>query len=286
MSADHHDHPPYQAHHFDSMEQQNQSSMMGMWLFMAQEIMFFGGLFAAYMAYRFSYPAAWVAGASTLDVNLGFINTLVLICSSFTVILMVMAARKGSDKGIMGWLVATMVLGAAFLGIKYVEYTGKFDHHLFPGKNFDTHYVMGKMAAHPEKYAEFKGMGIDWVHELVGHESHDHESGDKHHGSEDDHAKEGAHGDAGDHGDHGGHALPADATAPLGIALYFGLYFAMTGTHALHMVIGIGIGIWLLVKTKRGAWCSEYHPYIEYFGLYWHFVDIVWIFLFPLLYLI
>jgi cytochrome c oxidase subunit III len=299
MSSEHHDHPPYQKHYFESMVQQNQASMMGIWLFMAQEIMFFGGLFGAYTAYRYTYPAAYAASAETLDVFLGFMNTLVLIGSSYTVVLMVHAAREGKKNAMAIWMVATMILGAAFLGVKVVEYKAKFDHKLVPGKHFDDHYVVASMIKDDkavEKMSRFPENG--WVRDYqaaragAADHSGDHaeEPGSNTtHGKGDTHEKkDGAHGAKGDSGDHSGdaHPVPAGAKAPKGTPLYFALYFAMTGTHALHMIIGEGIAIWLLICILRGRFSPAYHPQIEYFGLYWHFVDIVWIFLFPLLYLI
>lgn len=236
-------HPSYQQHHFDTMEQQSESTLLGIWLFMAQEIMFFGGLFGAYTWYRIAYPETYAIGAGTLDWKLGCFNTVVLIGSSLTVVLAVYAARHGSKAGIMKWLVATFILGGVFLGVKYVEYSAKIDHHLVPGYNFDWEYY--KTHGHAEAKT---GEGV------VGGYAKD--------------------------------LYVEDTKTPPGIQLYYSLYFAMTGMHALHMVIGAGLIIWLMILTARNTFCAEYYPHIEYFGLYWHFVDIVWIFLFPLLYLI
>ena len=242
MSDGHAHHPPHQKHYFDSMEQQSQATTLGMWLFMAQEIMFFGGLFAAYTIYRLIYSDTWHVGSDIVRHALtwGLINTVVLILSSLTVVFAVQSARKGSKNGILGWLFLTLILGGVFLGIKGIEYKAKFDEYLVPGYNFDWQKHMDVMASH------------------------------------------GGHG--------GAHAVTVpDEVAhhtPPGIQIFFSLYFAMTGMHALHMVIGAGLIIWLMILTARGRFSKEYYPHIEYFGLYWHFVDIVWIFLFPLLYLV
>ncbi len=298
MSSEHQDHPPYQRHFFENMVQQSQASMMGIWLFMAQEIMFFGGLFGAYTAYRYAYPAAYAASASTLDVFLGFLNTLVLIGSSYTVVLMVCAARAGKKNAMAVWMVATMILGGVFLGVKVVEYKAKFEHHLFPGENFDDHYIVASMVKDDktaEKMAHFPENR--WVREYRAAHENEHDEGASAHppdghkphtGHTQEEHKAGDHGTKGGHGDSAGdvHAVPPGAKAPKGTPLYFALYFAMTGTHALHMIIGEGIAIWLLICILQGRFSPAYHPQIEYFGLYWHFVDIVWIFLFPLLYLI
>ena len=258
------DRPPYQQHFFANMKQQNNTTLLGMWMFMVQEIMFFGGLFGAYTFYRFKYPDAWAVGASTLDWKLGALNTVILIGSSLTIVFSVQAARFGDKKGIIKWLLITLILGFGFLGVKTVEYSAKFDHGLIPGKHFNTQYVV------------------------------DHMNGvDSHHGDDHD-----THGDA--HGHHeveiqvsdvkaGAYALETykkNTQPPQGIEIYYALYFAMTGMHALHMVIGAGLLLWIVGKAKNDCFNKEYYPHVEYFGLYWHFVDLVWIFLFPLLYLI
>ena len=210
-----HPHHPALAHHFDSLEQQKEASTLGMWVFLVTEVLFFGGLFAAYCVYRNWYPDAFAAASHELDVTLGAINTAVLITSSLTMALGVHAAQLGQRRLLMIFLVATMILGAAFLGIKGVEYYHKFAEHHVPGPAF-----------HFEK-------------------------------------------------EHFRHAQ-----------IFFSLYFVMTGLHALHMIIGIGIMLVMLWWAWRGTITAEYYAPIEISGLYWHFVDIVWIFLFPLLYLL
>ena len=202
-------------HHFDDIEQQHETGTLGMWAFLVTEVLFFGGLFGAYAVYRSQYPEAFMRASAHLDVNLGGINTIVLICSSLTMALAVYAAQKGSKNGIILGLIGTLVFGSGFLGIKVVEYHDKWVHHLVPGPHFMFNGVQG------------------------GHEQ-----------------------------------------------LYFALYFAMTGMHAFHMVIGMILMVWLIAKARKGYFTAGHHPLIENFGLYWHFVDIVWIFLFPLLYLI
>jgi cytochrome c oxidase subunit 3 len=225
---------PYQQHHFESMQQQTQSTLLGIWLFMAQEILFFGGLFAAYTIYRILYPQAWAAGASSQNLWLGTFNTIVLIGSSLSIVLAVNAARHNDRKGVLKFFALTLLLGAVFFGVKYVEYSTKWEHHLVPGLRWDD---------------------ASALHTLQGHH-------------------------------HRGEGEGAMTVLPKGIQLYYSLYFVMTGMHALHMVIGFGLAIWIMIKTARGCFNAEYYPHIEYFGLYWHFVDVVWIFLFPLLYLV
>ncbi len=203
------------AHQFDSTEQQKESATLGMWLFLVQEILFFGGLFMTYLLYRWRDPMAFAAGSHELDILLGGFNTVVLIGSSLTMAMAVHSAQTDKQKALVRWLVATGVLGFVFLVVKYFEYSAKWHHHLIPGPNF-----------------HFEG--------------------------------------------------PVGARAQM----FFSLYFAMTGMHALHMIIGIGILVWILRRSLRGEFGASYYNPVEIFGLYWHFVDIVWIFLFPLLYLI
>jgi cytochrome c oxidase subunit III len=202
-------------HHFADLAQQREAGMLGMWVFLATEIMFFGGLFTAYIVYRTLYPWAFAGGSHHLDIVLGGINTAILITSSLTMAMGVYYSQQGNQKKLILFLILTIVLGASFLGIKSVEYAHKYEQHLIPGPNF---------------------------------------------------------------------VFPQDGH-PQQAQLFFSLYFAMTGMHALHMVIGIGILATLVVMAARGRFV-QYNAPIEISGLYWHFVDVVWIFLYPLLYLI
>jgi cytochrome c oxidase subunit 3 len=202
-------------HQFDAPEQQLDASRLGMWVFLATEILFFGGMFTCYAAYRYAYPEAFARASNHLDVWLGSLNTAILICSSLTMALAVHSAEEGRRRAIIIFLIATMILGAAFLGVKFYEYYQKFEEHLVPGWDF-----------------KFEG------------------------------------------------ANPGPA------AIFFSFYFAMTGMHALHMIIGFGLQTYLAVAAWQDRFSAEYHTPVEIVGLYWHFVDIVWIFLFPLLYLL
>lgn len=203
-------------HQFDSFAQQRESASLGMWVFIAQEIMFFGGLFLAYLIYRTHNQEAFHAGSHTLDIGLGAFNTAVLIGSSLTMALAVRAAQIDKRKATALFLIATIFLGGIFLGVKVVEYSHKFHDHLVPGPHFEW------------ERAE-------------------------------------------------------DANR---VQMFFNLYFAMTGLHALHMIVGIGILAPLAVLAWRGKFSSNNYNLVEGTGLYWHFVDIIWIFLFPLLYLL
>jgi cytochrome c oxidase subunit 3 len=205
-------HPKLQEHFYD-MDQQLEASTLGMWVFLVTEVMFFGGLFMAYLVYRTAYPEAWVAGSHHLNVPLGALNTTVLICSSVTMVLAVRSAQVGSRMGQIVWLIFPMLLGSTFLVVKYFEYAEKFHHHLVPGPHFDP-------------------------------------------------------------------------TLPAPEQIFFSLYFIMTGIHAAHMVVGIVLMLIILAMAWRGKFGPKYYGPVEVSGLYWHFVDIVWIFLFPLLYLL
>lgn len=213
------------AHQFDDPEQQYEAGSLGMWLFLVTEIMFFGGLFTAYTVYRSLYLHGFEAGSRLLEVHWGATNTGVLIASSLTMALAVRSAQLGRRKALLTFLVLTMFFGLAFLGIKYVEYSHKWEHSLVPGLRFSPE---GEILA----------------------------------------------------------TLLARHAVLSKVELYFCFYFFMTGMHALHMVIGEGILATLVIRASRGEFSAQYYNPVEISGLYWHFVDIVWIFLFPLLYLI
>ena len=227
----HHEALPQHRHHFETQEQQREAGTFGMWLFLLTEIMFFGGLFYAYLLYRNWYNEAFVVSSNQLSIPLGAANTAILITSGFFMALAVWAAEVRKKTLLVIFLVLTTVFGVAFLGIKYVEYHEKWEKHHIPGANFDVREFVN-----PHAYGlKEKPLAPDMAQKTQ---------------------------------------------------VFFFLYFAMTGMHALHMIIGVGLLIWLLWRANRGEFSSGYVAPIENFGLYWHFVDIVWLFLFPLLYLI
>ncbi len=206
---------PELAHHFESYAQQNQAGALGMWAFLVQEVMFFGGLFTVYLVYRTLHPSAFLEGSAHLPVDLGTLNTVVLIGSSLTMALAVREAQLGRGRNAALFIAATMALALAFLGVKSVEYGHKWHDGLVPG----LHWAPGPGA-------------------------------DPH------------------------------------LNLFYALYFVMTGCHALHMLIGLVLMVFVARKAWRGGYSPRNHLGIECLGLYWHFVDLVWIFLFPLLYLL
>jgi cytochrome c oxidase subunit III len=243
---------------FQTLEQQKESATLGMWVFLITEILFFGGLFLAYTINRHAFPTAFGVGGNMLDLTLGAVNTVVLILSSFTMAMAVWSAQTSRKAGVTGFLILTLLLGGVFLGVKVVEYKQKFDHHLIPGRNFDITYC----ARNPSACG------------LSGKELQDETK-------EIQEAVEVEKPNRADPGEEAG-VIALNAHAQL----YFSLYFGMTGLHALHMVIGAGLLLWLILEARKGRFDANYNTPVENIGLYWHFVDIVWIFLFPLLYLI
>lgn len=198
-----------------SREDERHMNNLGMWLFLASEVMLFGGLFTAYLIYRYTYPQVFVEASRHLDVVLGAINTAILLTSSLTMALAVNSIQRGLRRSLIAFLLITVLLGLVFVGIKGSEYLHTIQEGLFPGQNF-----------------LFEGP----------------------------HARE--------------------------ARLFFSLYYTMTGLHAAHMLIGIAAMLLLAFLAWRHKFSAENHDVIEMMGLYWHFVDVVWIFLFPLLYLV
>jgi cytochrome c oxidase subunit III len=203
------------AEQFDDLDQQRRVATLGMWVFLATEVIFFGALFVSYTVYRTAHYEAFAEGSRHMDLLLGSINTAVLVTSSLTMALAVHAAQRGKRKAILAFLSLTMVLGAAFVALKFLEYAEHLGEGLNPGPGFS-----------------FSSPRAAQVH------------------------------------------------------LFISFYFVMTGAHALHMVIGLGLLSTMFLLAWKGRFTEDYHNPVEVTGLYWHFVDIVWIFLYPLFYLI
>ncbi len=203
------------AEQFDDIDQQRSAAQLGMWIFLATEVLFFGGLFLSYTVYRFTYGDVFVEASRRLDVVLGGTNTAVLLVSSLLMALAVRAAQLDRRRLLVQLLLGTALLGLVFMSIKAVEYHKDYVEHLIPG----TH---------------FRWTGAD----------------------------------------------------PRNAELFFWLYFGMTGLHAIHVTAGIGVLLVLAVLAWRGKFAAGNYNPVEISGLYWHFVDIVWVFLFPLLYLV
>ena len=287
-----HEHHPMQKHHFDDMTQQYEASGFGMWVFLVQEVMFFGGLFVAYLVYRNLYFNAFGTASATLRIWLGTFNTIVMIASSLTMAMAVNAASLGKRKLTMLFLTSTLVLGSVFLGIKVIEYSEKFEKREEPGANFCFHpngeAECSNVVERADEPDTLPGTLRIVKRYLTGGWGRlpegGHVSGPEHAATANEAGASGAEVEAMTTGDMPG-ANERQRSMP-GSEIYFGLYFAMTGMHALHMIIGAGILLWLLYWAHKGLYTQEYFTPVENFGLYWHFVDIIWIYLFPLLYLI
>lgn len=206
---------PRLAGHFASLEVQNHAARIGMWLFLVTEILTFAGLFVCYTVYRYLYPEAFAEASRLLSLELGTVNTLVLITSSFTAAMAVHYAKEGQNKLVALMCGLTIAMALAFLVIKGFEYEHKFDVGQLPGR-----------------YYTYAGL-----------------------------------------------QLP-------GASMFFTVYFLATGLHAIHLTIGMSILIWMTIKALRNEFGHGYYVPVELASLLWHLVDLVWIFLFPLLYLI
>jgi cytochrome c oxidase subunit 3 len=223
-AAAHGQHDPYVAHHFTDWDQQRESSTLGMWLFLAQEVMFFGGMFCAYVVYRVLHGEGFAAGSGALNITIGGINTTILLTSSLSMAMAVYYAHTGQNKKVFWAITLTQIFGLAFLLIKLTfEYAPKFAEGVVPGAS--------------------------WM-------------------------------------PHGHYASLATVADQGGLQMYFVLYYIMTSMHALHMVIGMGIMGWLMWLAHKNHFGPKRYMAVENFGLYWHFVDIVWVFLFPMFYII
>jgi cytochrome c oxidase subunit III len=189
-----------------------EGSKLGMWLFLFTEILLFGGLFILYSAYRARYPLEFHDGGQHLNVVIGVANTIILLTSSLTVALSITAIQKGNRKLSIQCLLGTIVLGAAFLVDKYIEWSGEIHHGLYPNS-------------------------------------------------------------------------PVLLKRPPGEQIFFGLYYSMTGLHGLHVFLGISLLSVMLILVIREKITRDDFNKLEYAGLYWHLVDVIWIFLLPLFYL-
>ncbi len=240
MASSEHHGPSFLAHHFDTPQQQFSAAKLGMWLFLAQELLFFSGLFVAYGVYRVAHPEAFSVGSHLLDWKLGALNTVVLLLSSFTAAMAVRSAQlgEGAKPGFnrtAQWLVATILLACVFMVVKYLEYTHKIHVGTLPGQFF-------------QPTAE----GLAELQAAIGR-------------------------------------TPPEmgvTEVPFHIRSFLGIYFVMTGVHGLHVLIGIGVFTWIALRAMKGEFGKEYFTPVDLGALYWHLVDLIWIYLFPLLYLI
>jgi cytochrome c oxidase subunit 3 len=220
-------------HHFPSARAEAEASKMGMWFFLATEVLLFAGLFCAYAAYKTLHPEMFKGAHKLLDVKWGGVNTMVLIFSSLTMALAVRASQMGDRAKTTLFLAITLLCGAAFLGVKYIEYGHKFHVGLLPGQYYNMRgFIEEYTVKHPE--------------------------------------------------------IPVADVLRLAPSAhqFFGIYFLMTGLHGLHVIIGMAAIAWVLVRNLRGVFSPAFFFPVELVGIYWHLVDLIWIYLFPLLYLV
>lgn len=231
------------AHHFENLEHQHASGKLGVWLFLATEILMFGGLIVGYIIMNGVWPDMFALGAEQLDWRLGALNTVLLLTSSYTMAVGVHSAQTNNNNKCFWYLIVTILCGLGFMCVKYIEYSGKLSHGLAPGHFFDIEAV--------RHYSQ------DLAHQMAAF-------------------------------------LPdasKAATEGLGVTrphmgMYFAFYFCMTGLHALHVLAGMALIAWAAWRARRKEFSSKYYTAVEGVGLFWHLVDLVWIYLFPLLYLV
>ena len=287
-----HEHPAHLAHHFESLQQQYDSGKFGIWLFLTTEILMFSGLFCGYAVLRSLHPEIFLYAHHYLSVPLGALNTAVLIFSSFTMAWGVRAAQLGQNKLLVRLLTITLACAFVFLGVKFVEYKNKWEEDLLPGK----YYNPGEPPS-----------GVDMPSFEAGKEK----AGEKVPAKSDkpvDAKSPAAASPAGGATERSTIAPAAigptglsplwlernqlrrdivwHGREPYNVQLFFGIYFAMTGLHGIHVLAGMIVIAWLIGKARRGAFGPDRFAAVDFVGLYWHLVDLVWIFLFPLLYLI
>ena len=290
-------HPAHLQHHFVSAEQQFDASKLGMWLFLSTEILLFGGMFVAYGIFRVQYPELYKEASLQLDTVLGALNTLVLLLSSLTMAWAIRGAQMDNQKVLVRNLVATMVLAAGFLVVKYFEYTHKFHEGIFPGYNFELNegvqtvsQLSGAAAAEPrfeinkepvsneDAPTNAAGETAPAPGETVGNTDLNAVTVAPGLGED-----EPTTGTAGAHAE----AREGEIFNNRRAGIFFSIYFMMTGIHAIHIIIGIiAIGILAWKARKGDKYSSVWYTPVENVGLYWHVVDIIWIFVFPLMYLI
>ena len=250
-------HSPVLKHHFADLHQQHASERLGMWMFLATEILFFGGVFVAYTAYRMWNPVEFEVASSHLNRTFATINTVLLITSSLTMTLAIRSAKLGDRKGLFRNLLLTASLGAGFMVIKGFEYAEDFHEHYVPGELFQKEYartaeVVAKLG--PEEAEKFfnshKAEYQEWAKDVALRAA------------------------AAEH--------PAD---PAKVQLFMCFYYIMTGIHGIHILVGIGCILWLVQQTAAHKIPPENYSTVEVVSLYWHLVDAIWLFLMPLLYL-
>ncbi|HEY2785659.1 MAG TPA: cytochrome c oxidase subunit 3 [Fimbriiglobus sp.] len=256
-AAAHHGSDYHYAHHFDSLGQQQSTVRFGMWLFLVTEVLFFGGIMSAYTVYRTMYPDDFEAGSAALNPLAAILNSFLLLTSSLTITLGVRAAFDGDIAGLRKWLMATILLGTAFLGLKANEYYTDVKEGLVPTKAEDVIEVAKSVTVNGHDTIVYDKVRSSVFARKLEHVLKENE-----------------------------HEQLFEKCNPYRVQLFFLFYYCMTGLHVLHMVIGLGLLVWQYILAGNGFFnFKERYVYVEAMSLYWHFVDMVWMFLLPLLYL-
>lgn len=243
-------------HHFDNLEQQHSAEKLGMWMFLVTEVLFFSGLFVAYTVYRHFYPAEFAFASSHLVLWIAGVNTALLITSSLTMTLAIRAAQLGKRSDLMRWLVVSFALGAGFMGFKAFEYYTDIHEQFVPGSMFQTEYARAvEHVAHHSAAAGDHGGIQHWAIEL-------------------------AENNKGKDPNSEGYIFPER------VQLFLCFYYIMTGIHGIHIIAGLGCIVWLMLLTKCDKIPPQRYATVEIVSLYWHLVDMIWLFLMPLLYLV
>ncbi len=298
------------AHHFDSAQQQFDAGKLGMWLFLVTEVLFFSGLFVAYAVYRANHPDVFLDAHKYLNTTLGALNTIVLLLSSLTMAWAVRCSQLGEHRRLVLLLGITLACASFFLGVKAVEYGHKWTEGLLwagaysAGAEDATHHATNSsmplvVLSIPAAIAvgvsslcfvwsrrrEYSVATKFWQYMLVAAATYfaglaigyvvEHATAD--------HSTQATNVD-GTHTAEATAELVDDSARFTGV--FFSIYYAMTGVHAIHILAGMGVIAWLLLRAIRNEFGPEYFGPVDYVGLYWHLVDLVWIYLFPLLYLI
>jgi cytochrome c oxidase subunit 3 len=294
-------HDPHLAHHFDTPEQQFTSAKLGMWVFLGTELLMFGGLFCVYSIYRHNHPLVFkFAAEAYLSTFWGTTNTIILITSSLTMAWGVRAAQLNQRKLLITCLTLTLIGAAGFLVVKSIEYSAKWNEHVWVGSwnkynaDNDRSYATPPPAQpetrptineaapvpSPTAIADDANTNIDLsqirprfnygLSQTV--QMHPANSSPGQELSEEQKREEGFE--------------SLSASDQWHVNTFFSCYFLMTGLHGVHVLVGMGLITWILIRSVRNEFSSEYFTPVDLVGLYWHLVDLIWIFLFPLLYLI
>jgi cytochrome c oxidase subunit 3 len=282
---------PHLAHHFDTPQQQFDAGKLGIWLFLLTEVLFFAGLFCAYTVYRSMHPEVFVYAHYFLDTKLGALNTCVLLISSLTAAWAVRNAQLAEKKMLMINIVVTIACACTFMCVKYVEYAHKYHDGLLPGHNFQPKEQIWELKSFRDRHPE----AAEYAEKLAKLDEKKGEApavaGAKAEGKVEEQIERPTEEELEPllaAGLVGPRSLDPSAhiSRPRMAHVFFGIYFFMTGLHGFHVLIGIGIWVWMLLKAAKGHFGPNYFGPVDFTALYWHLVDLIWIYLFPLLYLI